>query len=45
MTATPPPQPPIRRHAVGKRMLSKAELRRYGLENLPLEEDQRHNAK
>ena len=32
-------QQPNRRNAVGKRMLSKAELRRHGLQNLPADED------
>ncbi len=34
-------QRPNRRYAVGKRVLSKTELRRHGLQNLPAEEDQR----
>lgn len=39
-------QQPTRRYAVGKRMLSTAELRCHGLQNLPPEEeDQRHNVK
>ncbi len=37
-------QQPNRRNAVGKRMLSKAELRRHGLQNLPADEDWRRNA-
>ena len=38
-------QQPSRRYAVGKRMLSKVELRRHGLQNLPAAEDQRSAAK
>jgi hypothetical protein len=38
-------QQPNRRYAVGKRVLSKAELRRHGLQNLPAEADQRGAAK
>lgn len=38
-------QQPDRRYAVGKRVLSKAELRRHGLWNLPEDEDQRRAIK
>ena len=38
-------QQPNRRYAVGKRMLSKAELRRHGLQNLPADEDQHTDTK